>query len=39
MVGLLSGDPLHQIAVIGSLVASIFALIIAVTSWRTVGHH
>jgi hypothetical protein len=37
--GLLSGDPLHQIAVIGSLVASIFALIIAVTSWRSVGNH
>jgi hypothetical protein len=38
-VGLLSGDLLHQIAVIGSLVASIFALIIAAASWRSVGHH
>jgi hypothetical protein len=37
--GLLSGDLLHQIAVIGSLVASIFALIIAAASWRSVGHH
>lgn len=37
--GLLSGDLLHQVAVIGSLVASVFALIIVAASWRSVGHH